>query len=223
MRRRGKGERSRLPRTPHAVRQILRTAERALLRATTRRERSTRTEAQPRDKNCLRPASRRARATSARGTTPSGSPPQRAAQRDDTSRRQPLPHDCQRGRCGESGSRSAASADRQGRLGAQAEFGDRRRGLDLCRRRAPHGVQPIAHDGESAGFGGMANLELLCIDDQTQLRHFRNELRWTLRRIGKFTAGTSDGLQTGVGGVLACLSQFGGAATGKSLRISRGV
>ena len=27
-------------------------------------------------------------------------------------------------------------------------------------------------------FGDMANIELLCIDNQTQLRQFRNELRW---------------------------------------------
>jgi len=27
-------------------------------------------------------------------------------------------------------------------------------------------------------FGDMANIELFCIENQTKLRHFRNELRW---------------------------------------------
>jgi L-arabinose isomerase len=27
-------------------------------------------------------------------------------------------------------------------------------------------------------FADMADVELLCIDDKTQLRHFRHELRW---------------------------------------------
>ena len=74
---------------------------------------------------------------------------------------------------------AAQAAGGAGVLVAAARSEDRRRGLDLRRRPAPHGLQPGRRAASTIeDFAEMLGIECLRIDGQTRLGDFRIGLRW---------------------------------------------